>query len=221
MFLTGYFASPAWELLGWLGQVIPPGTVFTAPGSPGASNCTTCGPAESQGGTPPFNVPFMDGTVAYQRHTAGHTDTPEWPVFAQWAARYLLDGRPVITPGQSFVLGTGVANIVGAVAGSDPDGDALVNWQVKGGTGAYKFGILPETGQITVADAAAIDYVSTSSYILTLMVGDGRLPSHDETVTITIPNKLNVCHNGHTINISKNAVPAHVALGDTIGSCAP
>lgn len=221
MFLTGFFASPAWELLGWLGQVIPPETVFTSPGIPGASTCTTCGPAESQGGTPPFNVPFMDGTVAYQRHTAGHTDTPEWPVFAQWAARYLLDGRPVIAPGQSFVLGTGVANIVAAVAASDPDGDALVSWQVKGGTGAYKFSILPGTGQIIVVDAAAIDYVNTPSYTLTLMVGDGRLPSHDETVTITIPNKLNVCHNGHTINISKNAVPAHVALGDTIGSCAP
>lgn len=221
MFLTGHFASPAWELLGWPGQVIPPGTVFTSPGTPGASTCATCGPAESVGGTPPLNVAFTDGTVAWRRHSQGHTDVPEWPVFAQWAARYLLDGRPVIAPGQTFVLGTGVANIVGTVAASDPDGDTLVNWQVKGGTGAYKFGIVPGTGQVTVADAFAIDYVNTPSYTLTLMVGDGKVPSHDAVVTITVPDKLNLCHNGHTISISKHAVLAHLALGDTIGSCAP
>lgn len=220
MFLTGHFASPAWELLGWPGQVIPPDTVFTSPGAPGPRTCTTCGPAESVGGTPPFDVAFTDGTVAWRRHHEGHTDTAEWPFFAQWAARYLLDGRPAITPGQSYVLGTGVANVVGTVAASDPDGDPLMNWQIKGGTGAYKFGVVPGTGQVTVADAFAIDFANTPSYTLTLMVGDGKLPSHDETVTITIPNKLNVCHNGHTISISKNAVLAHVALGDTIGSCA-
>jgi len=49
------------------------------------------------------------------------------------------------------------------------------------------------------------------------MVGDGKLPSHDATLTIT--EKLNICHNGHTISINKRAVPAHIAIGDTIGSC--
>jgi hypothetical protein len=32
--------------------------------------------------------------------------------------------------------------------------------------------------------------------------------------------KIPVCHNGHTIYVSKNAVPAHLAHGDCIGECA-
>ncbi|PIY04437.1 MAG: hypothetical protein COZ21_06660 [Bacteroidetes bacterium CG_4_10_14_3_um_filter_31_20] len=32
-------------------------------------------------------------------------------------------------------------------------------------------------------------------------------------------NKVLVCHNGHTICISNNALPAHLAHGDCIGSC--
>ncbi len=220
MFLTGHFASPAWELLGWPGQIIPAGTAFTSPGAPGLRTCVTCGPAESVGGTPPFNVAFTSGTVAWRRHSQGHTDVPEWPVFAQWAAQYLKDGRPAILPDQSFSLGNAVANVVGQVAGSDPDGDALIDWQVKGGTGAYKFTVDSSSGQIMVADATSIDFVGTASYSLVLMVGDGRLPSHDATVTISIPEKLNMCHNGHTISINKHAVPAHVALGDQVGACA-
>jgi hypothetical protein len=31
--------------------------------------------------------------------------------------------------------------------------------------------------------------------------------------------KVTLCHNGHEISISQNAVPAHLAQGDTIGAC--
>ena len=34
-------------------------------------------------------------------------------------------------------------------------------------------------------------------------------------------DKVDVCHNGHTINISANALPAHLAQGDTLGPCVP
>jgi hypothetical protein len=180
----------------------------------------TCGPAEAVGGTPPFDVPFTDGTVAYRRHSPGHTDVPDWPTFAQWASRYLNDGRPVIAPGQSFTLGEDTANNVGIVTATDPDsGDTLQSWQVKGGTGAYKFTIDPNTGNIVVADASSIDFANTSSYTLTLFVGDGKLPSHDEVVTINIPDKINLCHKGLTINVSKNAASSHVAHGDEVGTC--
>jgi hypothetical protein len=220
MFLTGKYASPAWEFLGWMGQVIPAGTLFTSPGLPGASTCVTCGPAESVGGTPPFDVAFTDGTVAYRRHSPGHTDVPDWPTFAQWASRYLNDGRPVIAPGQSFTLGEDTANNVGIVTATDPDsGDTLQSWQVKGGTGAYKFTIDPNTGNVIVADASGIDFANTPSYTLTLFVGDGKLPSHDEVVTINIPDKINLCHNGLTINVSKHAAGSHVAHGDEVGTC--
>ena len=70
-----------------------------------------------------------------------------------------------------------------------------------------------------MADASAIDFVHTLSYTLTLFVGDGKLPSHDEVVTIKIPDKINLCHQGLTISVSKNAASSHVAHGDEVGTC--
>jgi len=182
MYLSGKFASPVWELLGWKGQVIPEGTVFT-------SNPTPYGSGESIGGTPPFDTAFIDGTVGYRRHVQGHTDVPEWPVFVTFASKYLNDVRPVITPGQTFTLQNSWSNEIGTVKGTPGGGGALQNWQIKGGNGAYIFSINGETGAITLADSSKLD-PHVSSYTLTLMVSDGILPSHDQTVTITVP------HNG-------------------------
>jgi hypothetical protein len=95
------------------------------------------------------------------------------------------------------------------VQATDPDaGDSPGNWNVKGGSGAYKSSIDSATGVLSIADPSAIDYAGTSTCDLTVLVGDGKLPSHDATVTITIPSKLNVCHNGHTISISKGSAHA-------------
>jgi len=51
------------------------------------------------------------------------------------------------------------------------------------------------------------------------------------TITYTVPSfsvttfagtiqKLTMCHNGHDISIDLSAVPAHLAIGDQVGSCA-
>jgi len=32
-------------------------------------------------------------------------------------------------------------------------------------------------------------------------------------------DKVTICHKGHTITVSRNALQAHLAHGDTIGSC--
>ena len=181
MFLSGAIASPVWNLLGWPGQIIPAGTVFT-------SNPTSLLNGESIGGTPPFNVAFTDGTVAWRRHSQGHTDVPEWPVFAAFAAKYLKDVRPVITPGQVFTVpASGTA--VGEVQGSNGGGGQITNWQIKGGTGAYAFDIDNATGNITVADRTQLN--GASSYTLVLMASDGILPAHDTTVTINQPAAVN------------------------------
>ena len=43
--------------------------------------------------------------------------------------------------------------------------------------------------------------------------GHGHAGSHGHT------GKVTVCHNGHTISISRNALPAHLRIGDHVGSC--
>jgi hypothetical protein len=179
MFLSGKMSGPVWELLGWKGQVIPEGTVFT-------SNPTPYNSGESIGGTPPFDTAFIDGTVGWRRHTQGHTDVPDWPVFVTFASKYLNDVRPVIAAGQTFQLRDSWSNDVGIVKGTPGGGGKLQNWQIKGGSGAYIFDINSETGMITLSDRGRLDQ-RTSRYTLTLMASDGILPSHDQTVTIEIP----------------------------------
>ena len=179
MYLAGKYASPAWEVLGWKGQVIPEGTVFT-------SNPTPYNSGESIGGTPPFDTAFIDGTVGYRRHVQGHTDTPEWPVFVQFASKYLNDVRPVITPNQTFKIGLFSVN-VGQVKGTPGGGGPLQDWQIKGGTGANTFSIDRKSGVIKVSDPFKLD-PRVKSYTLTLMASDGILPSHDTTVTIDVPS---------------------------------
>jgi hypothetical protein len=75
---------------------------------------------------------------------------------------------------------------------SDPDpGDKASDWQIKGGSGAYKFAINSASGEITVADERALDFAHHSSYDLVVMAGDGKLPSHNQVVRILVPRRLN------------------------------
>jgi hypothetical protein len=207
MFLAGAVSSEVWNHLGWPGQIIPPGTVFTS------------GPDESVGGTPPFDVAFIDGNVGWRRHSQGHTDTPDWPAFVELASRFFEDTRPVIQASQKYTLGAGAANVVGSVRASDGDDEPVANWQIKGGTGAYRFAINRNTGEITISNPALIDFASTS-YSLTLTADDSKLPAKDAVVTIDIPKKINVCHKDKkTLNIGKLDVPDHLGHGDAIGQC--
>jgi hypothetical protein len=107
-----------------------------------------------------------------------------------FASTYLNDGRPVIAPNQTFFVGKGHRDVVGTVKASDPDpDDTLRDWQIKGGSGAYKFSIDGESGEITVADEREIDFTHPATYDLVVMVGDGKLPSHDQVVRIIVSRK--------------------------------
>ena len=178
MYMSAAIAGPVWQLLGWPGLIIPPGTVFTSNPTPYNTN------SESTGGTPPANVAFISGTVGYRRHSQGHTDVPEWPVFVTFASKYLSDRRPVITPGQIFTIPAS-SSTVGEVAGTVGGGGVINNWQITGGTGAYIFAIDAASGTITIPNRQALN--GGSSYTLTLMASDGILPAHDTTVTINPP----------------------------------
>jgi len=38
---------------------------------------------------PPIETPLVDGEVAFRQHSGGHTSGPNWPVFLEFASRYL------------------------------------------------------------------------------------------------------------------------------------
>jgi hypothetical protein len=215
-YLSGELASPVWNLLGWQGQVIPPGTVYTS------------GIDESIGGTPPFNVAFIEGTVGWRRQIEGHTPVPNWPSFMVFASRYLNDNRPVIESGQSFAIDGGQKSVLGTIAASDPDtADTLQGWQVKGGSGAKLFALDPSTGAISLGKWHRIDFANATEYKLTVFTGDGKRPSKDAEVTITIPEKVKLCRKvrkpeGTTFEnllVNKAEAPSLLGQGLWMGSC--
>ena len=41
---------------------------------------------------PPMETPLTDGDIAFRQHSSGHTDGPNWPVFIEFASRYVQSG---------------------------------------------------------------------------------------------------------------------------------
>jgi hypothetical protein len=132
------------------------------------------------------------------------------------------DNAPVVTAAQSLPLDGGVCNVVGSILGSDADDTnrpgftTLQSWQIVGGDGASIFAIDPGTGAISVARPLSLDFNKTR-YAVLVTVSDGLYVSVPEGVTITVPDKVDVYHEGHVINVSKNAGPAHLRHGDCLG----
>src|SRR5689334_6514416 len=99
-------------------------------------------------------------------------------------------------------------------------------------TGTPPFSFLWSTGDTT----QTINVCPTANTDYWVTITDSTLCSSTDTVTVTVvdvrcgsdSDKVLVCHippgnpaNAHTICISPNAVPAHLAHGDVLGACAP
>lgn len=74
---------------------------------------------------------------------------------------------------------------VGTVSAADPDQGAVLTYAITSGNDAGQFAIDPQTGAITVADGAALNFESTASYELTVQVSDGLLAAQ-AAVTIDL-----------------------------------
>ncbi|MEO5562181.1 MAG: T9SS type A sorting domain-containing protein [Chitinophagaceae bacterium] len=136
------------------------------------------------------------------------------------------DNSPVVAAGISFALDGGNCSGIGAITATDADDTnqtgytTFKNWTITGGTGKGIFAINTSTGAITIADLNLID-LTRSSYTLFITVGDGANTSAIQTMTVTIPDRIKICHNGHEQTVSKFAAIAHIRHGDCIGSCGP
>lgn len=99
-------------------------------------------------------------------------------------------------------------------------------------TGTPPFTFMWSTGDTT----QTINVCPTSNTNYWVTITDSTACSSTDTVTVTVvdircgsdSNKVLVCHippgnpaNAHTICISPNAVPAHLAHGDVLGECTP
>ncbi len=77
--------------------------------------------------------------------------------------------------------------------------------------------------QTTGRPSGAVFPIGVTNNTFVATDASGLTATHSVTVTVLDPycaaNKVNVCHNGHTICISVNALPAHLAHGDLLGTC--
>ncbi len=131
-----------------------------------------------------------------------------------WLRSYLANHPPVVKPGQTVYVGDGATDgaHVGSLEATDADGfGTLRQWQIVGGTGAGVFAVNASTGQVTVANASALNAAAVPSYTLNVNVSDGRDVSATESVSVQVhaasaaPTRL--------VNI---ATRAYCATGDSV-----
>ena len=92
--------------------------------------------------------------------------------------------------------------VVGTIRATDAELNTLT-YMITGGTGSGIFSVNTATGQITVANASAINYESLSSYTLTVQVSDNGTPVQSDSETITI----------QVLDMPENTAPVLNALG--------
>lgn len=82
------------------------------------------------------------------------------------------------------------ATVGAALVASDPDAGQTLSYSITGGNTNTTFAINPTTGQLTVANSAALNYEVTPSYALTVQVADTGTPplSSSAIITVTITN---------------------------------
>jgi len=88
---------------------------------------------------------------------------------------------------QPFQVTEGRSNgtSLGSIIANDPDGQP-VTFEVTGGTGQNIFAVDANTGEITVADAAQLDFETTPNYTLDVTVSDTVNPALTSMAQMTI-----------------------------------
>ena len=91
---------------------------------------------------------------------------------------------------------------VGTVTAYDPDAITPLTYSITAGNTNSAFAINPATGQITVANAAALNYESQTTFYLTVKVNDSDVLMSSDTAIITI----------QVLNVDE---PTSISLGPT------
>jgi hypothetical protein len=76
--------------------------------------------------------------------------------------------------------------MVGRVAASDPDNGQQLTYAITGGNISSAFAIDTSTGEITVANAAALDFEARSTFTLTIRASDDGSPALAVATSVTI-----------------------------------
>ncbi len=98
-----------------------------------------------------------------------------------------VNDAPVLN-NQSFSVDENAANgtSVGTVVASDPDAGDGLTYSITAGNTDGAFALDADTGEITVANRAALDYEAHPTFTLTVEVIDSGIPRRTDSATVTI-----------------------------------
>jgi len=125
---------------------------------------------------------------------------------------------PVIAD-QGFSVPENSANgtVVGTVAASDPDAGQTLVYAVTAGNTGNAFAINSSTGEVTVANASALDFETTPTFSLTVQVTDDGMPALSASATVTV-NLTDVNEGPTDIGLSSASVSENQASGTAVGT---
>ena len=122
---------------------------------------------------------------------------------------------------QIFLVSESAATgtVVGSVAATDPDPGQALSYSIVQGNESGAFSINSSTGQITVANAAALNYETNPTYHLIVQVTDNGSPALGASAAITIG--LNDVNESPTFTAAGSLlVNENSAAGTVVGSVA-
>lgn len=136
------------------------------------------------------------------------------------------DNAPVIAAGQSFAVDadTNYTYILGYIEATDADDTNepmytdLKGWRGVGGTGAGIFDISYDWGNVNIARPLSIDFKKTE-YTLLVKVSDGANSSAVQTLVVTIPDTIKLCHQGKQLVVPKAQAMSYLRKGACLGTC--
>lgn len=121
--------------------------------------------------------------------------------------------------GRKFSLPENTANgtAVGALTGADPDIGQTLSYSITAGNADGAFAIDSATGQITVANSAALDFEKTRKFTLQVLVTDSGGPNLSAAAAVTV-NLTNVNEAPTDILLSASAVAENRPARSTVGT---
>lgn len=125
-----------------------------------------------------------------------------------------VNTAPSIADGQRLAMDADLV-VHGAVAGVDPDGDAL-SYALVGGSGEAVFALDAASGEVR---RIALPRFDVSEYSLLVSASDGRETSAPTVVDVLLPERVRLCAAGHGVLVPRAWVPLWLYLGAEIGAC--
>jgi large repetitive protein len=192
------------------GSLGPIGAPTCTPAGSG-STCTagvTYTPSPGYNGPDSFTFSASDGTLSSALATVSITVNPVGPGG---------NHTPVVN-GATFMVAENSPNgtSVGTVTATDPDPGQTLTFSLTGGNTGGAFAINASTGQLTVANSAALDFETTPTFSLTVQALDNGSPPLAGTGTVTV--NLTDVNEPPVVTPATFTIPENSPNGTSVGT---